>query len=249
MHLSCIVLFVKLIKTTLSHILLPVLQIRDSIEREILMEAYLNLLSLCLELDQEWEALREGASPLNLDNKETDVSMLSEIPRDKMTEIVCSSSLPSYNKELLMYVATIILEDEKRQGKPGVMKGWREAWRNAVLEGVRKTLKKGNLDSQEKNTSWLAVHLGLLGKAIVEDLETVKVELLSSYPADFNVFETYVSCHHEAVGEHLKRLLEHVTELKDYYTLLEFIIHRYPRRTLKMHWRISSRLKGKKCGE
>ncbi|XP_051506636.1 exocyst complex component 3-like protein 4 [Myxocyprinus asiaticus] len=204
-------------------------QIRDYIVNDMLKEAYLNLLSLCLELQQQRAALGEGTCPMDLVSKETDIITLFETLRNKMADIVCSSSLPSsQNKELLMYVATIILEEEKRQMKPGGMPGWMEAWRDAVQDGVRDTLKKVPLDSREQNTSWLAVHLGLLGKTIVEDLKRVEAELLSSYPADFKVFETYVSCHHEAVGEHLKRLLEHVTEVKDYYALLEFIIHRYP---------------------
>ncbi len=196
----------------------------------MLKEAYLNLLSLRLELKLEQSALGEKQSHSNLVNKEKDLNLLYDALLDKMSVIVRNSSaLPSCNKELLVYVATIILEEEKRQGELGAMQGWREAWRDAVLNGVRDTLNKVPLDSDKQNSSWLAVYLGLVGKAVVEDLQRVKAELLSSYPADFNVFETYVSCHHEAVGEHLKRLLEKVTEVKDYYTLLEFIIHSYPR--------------------
>ncbi len=206
------------------------MQIKDHIQTERLKEAYLNLLSLHLELKLEQSALGEGESHSNLVNKEKDLNLLYDALRDKMSVIVRNSSaLPSCNKKLLVYVATIILEEEKRQGEPGAMQRWREAWRDAVLNGVRDTLKKVPLDSREQKDSWLAVHLEHLGKAVVEDLERVKTELLSSYPEDFNVFETYVSCHHEAVGEHLKRLLEKVTELKDYYALLEFIIHSYPR--------------------
>ncbi|XP_016123820.1 exocyst complex component 3-like protein 4 isoform X2 [Sinocyclocheilus grahami] len=205
---------------------LSVMEINKLIETEHLEEAYVNLLSLRLELQREHQALDQEDYPIELVNKEKDLSLLYGTLKNKMSAIVRNSStLPSHNKELLVYVAYIILEEEKRWG---AMQGWREAWKDAVLNGVRDSLKKVPLDSREKNASWLAVHLGLLGKAVVEDLQRVKTELLSSYPADFNVFETYVSCHHEAVGEHLKRLLEKVTELKDYYALLDFIIHRYP---------------------
>ncbi|XP_067278102.1 exocyst complex component 3 [Pseudorasbora parva] len=212
-----------------------VLQITDYIQRDMLKEAYLNLLSMRLELQKELKAVGEGTPPANLVKKETEVIDLFGTLQNKMSVIVRNSSdvsnssaLPSFNKELLVNVAHIILEEEKRQGEPGAMQGWREAWRDAVRDGVRDTLKKIPLNSREQNASWLAVHLGLLGKAVVENLERVKIELLSSYPADFEVFETYVSCHHEAVGEHLKSLLEKVTELKDYYALLDFIIHHYP---------------------
>uniref|UniRef100_A0A671TDM4 Exocyst complex component 3-like protein 4 n=1 Tax=Sinocyclocheilus anshuiensis TaxID=1608454 RepID=A0A671TDM4_9TELE len=208
---------------------LSVMEINKLIDMEVLEKAYVNLLSLCLEFQKEHQALDQEDYPIELVNKEKDLSLLYGTLRNKMFVIVRNSSaLPSRNKELLVYVAYIILEEEKRQGEPGAMQGWREAWRDAVLNGVQDTLKKVHLDSREQNASWLAVHLGLLGKAVVEDLERVKTELQSSYPEDFNVFETYVSCYHEAVGEHLKKLLEKVTELKDYYALLEFIIHRYP---------------------
>ncbi|KAG1950583.1 exocyst complex component 3-like protein [Pimephales promelas] len=208
---------------------LSVMEINKLIEMEALEEAYVNLLSLSLELQREHQALDQEDCPIELVHKEKDLSLLFGTLRNKMSVIVRNSSaLPLPNKELLVYVAQIILEEEKRQGEPGAMPGWREAWRDAVRDGLRDALKKVQLDSHEQNTSWLAVHLGLLGKAVVENLERVKTELLSSYPADFKVFETYVSCHHEAVGEHLKRLLEKVTELKDYHALLDFIIHRYP---------------------
>lgn len=208
---------------------LSVMEINKLIEMEVLEEAYVNLLSLRLELQQQRKSQNQEDCPIELVHKEKDLSLLYGTLRNKMSDIVRNSStLPSRNKELLVYVAYIILEEEKRQDEPGAMQGWRESWRVAVRDGVRDTLKRVHLDTREQNISWLAVHLGLLGKAILEDLERVKTELVSSYPPDFNVFETYVSCHHEAVGEHLKTLLEKVTELKDYYALLDFIIHRYP---------------------
>ncbi|RXN24792.1 exocyst complex component 3 4 isoform X1 [Labeo rohita] len=211
------------------HMPRSVMEINNMIEMEQLEEAYLNLLSLRLELQKDRQALDQEDYPIELVNKEKDLRLLYGTLRNKMFTIVRDSSAhPSRCKELLVYIAHIIPEEEKRQGEPGEMQGWREAWRDAVLNGVRDTLKKVPLESREQNTSWLAVHLGLLGKAAVEDLMRVKTELLNSYPEDFNVFETYVSCYHEAVEEHLKRLLEKVTELKDYYALLDFIIHRYP---------------------
>lgn len=204
-----------------------VMEINKLIETDVLEDAYVNLLSLRLELQKERQALDNEDCPIELAHKEKDLQLLYKTLRNKMSDVVRSSS--DHNKEMLVYVAYIILEEEKRREEPGDLPGWREVWRDALRDGVRDTLKKVHLDSREKNMSWLAVHLGLLGKAIVEDLTRVKTELLNSYPPDFNVFETYISCHHEVVGEHLKGLLEEVTELKDYYALLDFIIHRYPR--------------------
>ena len=104
-----------------------------------------------------------------------------------------------------------------------------DAWRAAVKDGVTETLEGVHQDSCENNASWLAVHLGLLGKAIVELLENVKTELVSSYPPSFNLFETYISSCHEFVEEHLSELLGKVTELKDYYAMLDFAINSYHR--------------------
>lgn len=207
---------------------LSVMEINKLIEMEVLEEAYVNLLSLRMELQQERQTQENEDCPIELVHKEKDLHLLYGTLRNKMSNIVrTSSTMPSRNKELLVYVAYITLEEETREGQPGGMLGWKVAWKDAVRDGVRDTLKKVHLDSPEQNISWLAVHLGLLGKAVVNDLETVKAELVSSYPADFNVFETYVSCHHEIVEEHLKGLQEKVTELKDHYAFLDFIIHRY----------------------
>ncbi|XP_057198886.1 exocyst complex component 3-like protein 4 [Triplophysa rosa] len=200
-------------------------QIREYIKTDELKQAYVNLLSLRLDIQQKRGALEEGASDVDLVNKETDIRMLFDTLKNKIADIVRSSTLQSVNKELLAQVVTIVLEENK---KSEMMLGWMEMWRNAVRDGVRDTLKKVHLDKPEQNTSWLAVHLGLLGKAVEDDLKRVKAELHSSYPKDFNVFETYVSCYNEVVEEHSKELLEKVTEAKDYYTLLDFIIHRYP---------------------
>ncbi|KAG9275276.1 exocyst complex component 3-like protein 4 [Astyanax mexicanus] len=207
---------------------LSVMQINKLIEMEVLEEAYLNLLSLRKEFQHERTALGEEDSPVELAHKEKDLSLLYNALRTKLNAIVRQScALPSRNKELLVHVACIIQEEEKREGDLGGMSGWRDAWRDAVKEGLKDTVKGVHLNSHEESASWLAVHLGLLGKAVVEDLEKVKTELVNSYPLSFNVFETYTLCCHEVVGEHLKRLLEKVTEMRDYHALLDFIIHRY----------------------
>lgn len=206
------------------------MQINNLIKNDVLEEAYSNILSLRGEVQHEQEALGEKAIPMELLNKKKDLSLLYDNLRDKLTEIVQQSSTqPSCNKELLVQVAGIIQEEEKREGDAGDMGGWRDVWRTAIQKGVKETLGNVHLDSHEQNASWLAVHLGHVGKVIVEQLKKVKAELMNSYPPSFNVFETYITTFHKFVGEHLKGLLEKVTETKDYYTLLDFILNRYSR--------------------
>uniref|UniRef100_A0A4W5QDZ5 Exocyst complex component 3-like protein 4 n=1 Tax=Hucho hucho TaxID=62062 RepID=A0A4W5QDZ5_9TELE len=210
---------------------LSVMQINELIKTEVLEEAHLNLLSLRQEFQRERKECTEEAFPMELAKKEKDLSILYRAMQEKVKEIVRDSkSLPSHNKELLMHVACIIQEEEKREAEPGGvvgLGGWRDAWMEAVSEGVEATLKRVHLDRPEQNASWLAIHLGLLGKAIVENLEKVKGELQSSYPPSFNVFSTYMSCYHGAVSQHLSTLQQQVTDLKDYYSLLDWIINRY----------------------
>lgn len=210
-----------------------VIQISKLIDKEELEEAHLNLLSLRLELQQEMEQCGKEDSPMNLAKKDKDLSILYGHLRDKVKAIVLdSNSFPSRNKGLLVHVARIIQEEDKRAGEPHVMYGsggWMEAWVEAVAQGVEAKLKNIPLERREQNVSWLSVHLGLLGKAIVEDLETVKKELRWSYPPSFKVFSTYVKSYHRAVGQHLKTLQQQVTELKDFYALLQWIIKDYQR--------------------
>ncbi|XP_026799522.3 exocyst complex component 3-like protein 4 isoform X1 [Pangasianodon hypophthalmus] len=207
---------------------LSVMQINNLIKNNALEDAYVNILSLRNEVQCERDELGEKAFPVELLNKEKDLTLLYNNLRDKLTEIVQQScAQPSCNKELLVQVAGIIQEEEKREKDEEKMGEWRDVWRAAIQRGVKETLKEIHLDSHEQNASWLAVHLGQVGKVIVVQLGKVKAELMSSYPPSFNVFETYVSTFHKAVGEHLKGLLEKVTEVKDYYALLDFILNCY----------------------
>ncbi|XP_066535790.1 exocyst complex component 3-like protein 4 [Hoplias malabaricus] len=195
-------------------------QIEELLNRGDLQEAYLNMLSLQREIQHEQDAPDEVSPLADLNNKENDLSLLYKALRTKITNIV-QNSCDQTSKYLLKHAACIIQEEEKEKG------GWRDAWRAAVRDGVRDTFKRVPLESKEQNTSWLPVHLGLLGKAVVEHLEKVKTEIVSLYPPSFNVFETYVSSCHEVMKEHLNGLLEKVTELKDYYAMLDFIINSY----------------------
>ncbi|KAG7466291.1 hypothetical protein MATL_G00163250 [Megalops atlanticus] len=208
---------------------LSVMQINKLIEMEVLEEAHLNLLSLREELRREQEAGGEETSSADLVNKQKDLDLLYRALRDKVKDIVRDSSkLPSRNKELLVHVARIIQEEERREGSAGSGPGgWKDTWKEAVLEGVRAKIGSVHLDSREQNTAWLAVHLGLLGTAIVEDLENVKNELKGSYPPSFDVFNTYVDCYHQAIAQHLKKILQPKLDSKDLYALLDWIINRY----------------------
>ncbi|XP_047010166.2 exocyst complex component 3-like protein 4 isoform X3 [Ictalurus punctatus] len=207
---------------------LSVMEISNLIQMAALKEAYLNILSLQKEVQCEQEALGEGASPMKLALKEKDLNLLYNNLREKLTEIVHQSCAhPSCNKELLVQVAGIIQDKEKREGDVEGLGGWREVWRIAIQQGVKETLGKIHLNSHEQNVSCIGVHLELLGKKIVELLEMVKAEILNLYPPSFEVFETYASSCHEFVGEHLKVLLGKITELNDYNAILDFVINRY----------------------
>ncbi|TSK22817.1 Tumor necrosis factor alpha-induced protein 2 [Bagarius yarrelli] len=207
---------------------LSVMQINNLIKNNVLEEAYLNILSLREEFQCEQKALDGKSFSVELVNKKKDLSLLYNNLKEKLTEIVQQSSVqPFSNKELLVPVAVIIEEEEKRDKIAGQMEGWKEVWRAAIERGLKETLKKIDLDSPEQNVSWLAVHLGQVGRVIVEQLKNVKAELISCYPPSFNVFETYVSTFHKVVKEHLKWLCEKNLKVKDYYALLDFILNRY----------------------
>ncbi|GAA6093216.1 exocyst complex component 3-like protein 4 isoform X1 [Tachysurus ichikawai] len=154
---------------------LSVMQISNLIKTNILEEAYLNILSMREEFQRELEALGEKSLPNELLNKKKDLSLLNNNLKDKLCEIVQQSSAePTCHKKLLVQVAFIIEEEESRK-VAGQNEDWREVWRTAVETGLKETLKKIHLDSHEQNVSWLAIHLGLVGKVIVEQLKKVDV--------------------------------------------------------------------------
>lgn len=206
------------------------MQINKLIEMEVLEEAHLNLLALRQEFQREQEHVGDQ-STMELAKKEKDLNLLYGELRNKLAGIVRdSNSLPSRNKALLVHVARIIQEEEKRVEEPGGLPdSWKEAWRRAVDDGVWAKVCGVHLGKSHQNVSWLAVHLGLLGKSIVEDLENVRRELKWSYPPSFNVFSTYVNSYCRVVGQHLKTLEQQATELKDLHALLDWILNRYKR--------------------
>uniref|UniRef100_G3NLF7 Exocyst complex component 3 n=1 Tax=Gasterosteus aculeatus aculeatus TaxID=481459 RepID=G3NLF7_GASAC len=210
------------------HTPLSVMQINKLIEMEVLEEAHLNLLALRREFQQEQERCSED-SPMELAKKEKDLNLLYGELRNKVNAIVRdSNSLPSRNKGLLVAVARIIQEEERRAEEPGGLAGsWMEAWREAVDDGVRAKVAGVQLERTEQNASWLAVHLGLLGKAVTEDLQQVRAELRRSYPPSFQVFGAYVGSYGRVVGQHVGKLEQRATELKDLHALLDWIINRY----------------------
>ncbi|XP_054470118.1 exocyst complex component 3-like protein 4 [Anoplopoma fimbria] len=209
------------------HTPLSVMQINKLIEDDILEEAHLNLLALRQEFQQEQERCGED-SPMELVKKEKDLNLLYGELRKKINTIVRdSNSLPSRSKEMLVPVARIIQEEERRAEEPGGLAGsWMEAWREAVEEGAQAKVSSVPLERQEQNVSWFA-DLGLLGKAVMEDLQKVKTELRWSYPPSFKVFSSYMRSYHRVVGQHMKKLEQQATELKDLFSLLDFIINCY----------------------
>ncbi|XP_028294695.1 exocyst complex component 3-like protein 4 [Gouania willdenowi] len=206
------------------HTPLSVMQISRLIEMEVLEEGYLNLLALRLEFQQF-----SKDSPMELAKMEKDLNLLYGDLRKKVGAIIRdSNSFPSRNKGLLPHVVRIIQEEERRAEEAGGLPdSWMDAWKEAVVEGVRAKVESVHLEEQEHNTSWLSIHLGLLGKAIVEDLESVRRELRWSYPPSFNVFSTYVNSYHQVVGHHLRKLEQRVAKLKDLHALLDWIVNTY----------------------
>ncbi|KAI5108109.1 exocyst complex component 3-like protein 4, partial [Silurus meridionalis] len=201
---------------------LSVMEINNLIETKDLKEAYLNILALQNEVQCE----QKEASSVKLDKKKTDLNLLYNNLKNKLTEIVCQScSKPSCDKELTVLVAGIIEDKEKREGNVDGLEGWRDVWQIAIQKGVKETL--GKMNSTEQKVSCMKEHLELLGKNIVELLRMVKEEILNLYPPSFPVFRTYASSCHEFVGEHLKMLLGRITELKDYNAMLDFVLNCY----------------------
>ncbi|XP_039459600.1 exocyst complex component 3-like protein 4 isoform X2 [Oreochromis aureus] len=203
---------------------LSVMEINKLIETGELEEAHLNLLSLRQEFKQQSESCPDG-SAMELATREKDLNLLYGMLRKKVSDIVCD---PLSDKKLLLQMARVIQEEEKRLREPGGLKdSWMDAWRESVSAGVQVKVQSVHLDRIEQNSAWLAVHLGLLGEVIVKDLENVKQELRWSYPPSFKVFSTYVRRYNIVVAQHLKKLEQQVTELKDFYGLLDWIVNKY----------------------
>lgn len=220
----------------LPHTPLSVMQINKLIENEVLEEAYVNLLALRLEFQNEASDCGADA-PIVLAKKEKDLNLLYTELREKVCTIVRdSNSLPARNKRLLEFVSRIIQEEERRASDPGGLSGsWMDFWRAAVQDGVQTKVDRVQLETREQNQSWLAVHLGILGKTVVSDLEGVRRELRWSYPPSFRVFSEYVRSYNTVLGRHVKKLDTLTSEVKDIHALLNWILNRYKSEAVMGH--------------
>ncbi|XP_059907439.1 exocyst complex component 3-like protein 4 isoform X2 [Gadus macrocephalus] len=203
---------------------LSVMEINRLIEGKILGEAHLNLLSLRQDFQEAQGGGGEGS--VELCRKEKDLHLLYRALRDKLKAVVRDASDP----HLLLAAARIVQEEERREGQPGGLGapgGWRGVWREAVGEGVHALVAGVPLDGPEQEPAWLGVHLGLLGRALVQHLEKVKRDLRWAYPPSFQVFSAYVGAQRLEVGQHVTKLQPQVKELKDLYALLNWILNSY----------------------
>uniref|UniRef100_A0A8C6SL30 Exocyst complex component 3-like 4 n=1 Tax=Neogobius melanostomus TaxID=47308 RepID=A0A8C6SL30_9GOBI len=220
----------------LPHTPLSVMQINKLIENEVFEEAYVNLLALRQEFQSE--ASECGAdAPITLAKKEKDLNLLySELKGKVCTIVRDSNSVPARNKKLLEFVSRIIQEEERRAADLGALPGsWMDFWRSAVRDGVQTKVDRVQLETRDQNTSWLAVHLGILGETVVSDLEGVRRELRWSYPPSFRVFSEYVRSYNAVLGRHVKRLETQTTEKKDIHALLNWVLNRYKSESVMGH--------------
>lgn len=220
----------------LPHTPLSVMQINKLIENEVLEEAYVNLLALRVEFQSEASECGDDA-PITLAKKEKDLNLLYTELKEKICTIVRdSNSLPARNKKLLEFVSRIIQEEERRATDPGGLPGsWMDFWRTAVQDGVQAKVDRIQLETQDQNQAWLAVHLGILGKTVVTDLEGVRRELRWSYPPSFRVFSEYVRSYSMVLGQHVKRLETQTSGVKDIHTLLNWVLNRYKSESVMGH--------------
>ncbi|KAK6478956.1 exocyst complex component 3-like protein 4 isoform X1 [Huso huso] len=212
---------------------LSVMEIHDLINKGVLEEAHLHLLLLKKELDAETsKTVQEGAQS-ELLRKTKDMELLCGALRDKLKSIVKDSL--NNAEDLLTNAVKIIVEEDKKEHDPSYceascLKGpqeWKELWREAVQEGVRERIASVPIAKREDNQSWLAVHLALLGKSIVDDLGSVKIMVQKCYPQDFGVCDTYVASSHQAVSSHLQKIMQQKLEVNEWYALLNWTINCY----------------------
>ncbi|MGH0180794.1 UNVERIFIED_CONTAM: hypothetical protein FKN15_004955 [Acipenser sinensis] len=210
-----------------------VMEIHDLVNKGVLEEAHLHLLLLKKELDAETsKTVQEGAQS-ELLRKTKDMELLCGALREKLKSIVKDSL--NNAEDLLTDAVKIIVAEDKKEHDPSYceancLKGpqeWKELWREAVQEGVRERIASVPIAKREDNQSWLAAHLALLGKSIVDDLGSVKIMVQKCYPQDFGVCDTYVASSHQAVSSHLQKIMQQKLEVNEWYALLNWTINCY----------------------
>lgn len=198
------------------------MQISKMMEEGELEEAHLQVLALRQEFQRE--RLGGVGPPTELAKKEKDLSLLYGDLRDKVKAVVRDAHPPRGDR--LVPVVRIIQEEERRGGEPGGLPGsWMAAWREAVGEGAAARVGGVQLEGKAR----LAPYLGLMGRAVAEDLDWARRRLRGAYPPSFGALAAYEDGYRRAIGRRLEELEGEAVELKDLYLLLDWILHQYRR--------------------
>ncbi|KAM8952505.1 exocyst complex component 3-like protein 2 [Pelodytes ibericus] len=193
---------------------LSVLEILHLIQHRDLRSADQHIIELEAECDG-------GGSPDGVlkspGRQAKDVTLLYEALMKEMWAVV-EESLDNKGKHAkLDEVIGVIQQEEARERALG-NKDMRKHWVEAVGRSVDQRLK-GNVEGKMGSLSSQADRVK---RTVVEDLTTVKNNLVCSYPRDFEVFRIYLSAYHRGVAKWLSTAAKPNLETNEIYFILDW---------------------------
>uniref|UniRef100_UPI00398E34FA exocyst complex component 3 n=1 Tax=Pristiophorus japonicus TaxID=55135 RepID=UPI00398E34FA len=220
---------------------LSVLEIHERIKKRELVTAGSHI----IELEEECERVRqqssEGDNPSkDRGRKARDVTLLYEALEGELRNIVAESLEEARPASQLEQVVKAIEREEQadqtcrgRQaesgsGYAGRPRELRRKWREAVKGSVAARL----LRSQGSGDGPIAQRLSGLKEQTVADLITVRKNIMSAYPKEYDAFNVYVRSYHEGVSSCLSEMCQKELEIQELYTFLQWCHNIYFREVM-----------------
>ncbi|NXV70670.1 EX3L4 protein, partial [Atlantisia rogersi] len=213
--------------------------INDLIQKRQLLEAFASIKYLEDEMIADRDAEKYKDNPQEFVRKSKDVDLLYNSITNAIHSIVMETlDHPTMEDSLLTSLVTLIAREEAAHPNTshvagpgsdllGTPRKWREKWREAINESARRRVLEVPMASEEKESSWLDLHLDCLQKNLSKDLLKIKVSVKKCYPEEYRVCDTYVEAFHKAISSHLQDISQRPLEFNELYCLLDWVVNIY----------------------
>ncbi|XP_063295689.1 exocyst complex component 3-like protein 4 [Pelobates fuscus] len=221
--------------------ILSVMEINEIITQNQLERAFGSIQVMEDNLLKEYKKGIYKSNESEYKRKAKDVDMLYDKLFKQVKSIVKNSLVQEdqMDEHMVRSVVHIIDEESKKNRKLsveeaklvspslGIPRKWKTLWKGVIKENAMERISSVPMASTTERR-WLADHLELLNKNIVQDLLKVKNSLKPLYPDEYDVFGTYVRSFHDSLSSHITgEILSKSLTFSQMHGLLDWVLNIY----------------------
>ncbi|CAH2328556.1 exocyst complex component 3 4 [Pelobates cultripes] len=221
--------------------ILSVMEINEIITQNQLERAFGSIQVMEDNLLKEYKKGIYKSNESEYKRKAKDVDMLYDKLFKQMTSIVKNSLVQEdqMDEQMVRSVVHIIDEESKKNRKLsveeaklvspslGIPRKWKTLWKGVIKENAMERVRSVPMASTTERR-WLADHLELLNRNIVQDLLKVKNSLKPLYPDEYDVFGTYVRSFNDSLSSHITgEILSKSLTFSQMHGLLDWVLNIY----------------------